>query len=154
MNKFVILAAAGLLTGPAFADGHASGDAEAGEKVFNQCQSCHIIKTDDGEVLAGRSARTGPNLYGIPGSPAGSKDFRYGKGIEEAADMGLVWNEETFVKYVMDPTGYLREFTGNDGARGKMSFKLRKEEDAVNVWAFIASVSPEPEGEGKADPES
>lgn len=145
MKTITLAAAACLLSTPALAAGHASGDAEAGESVFRQCQACHVVTNDEGETLAGRNAKTGPNLYGVPGRAAGSTDFRYGKGMEEAGEKGLVWDEESFVAYVQDPTGYLREFTGDSRARGKMAFKMRNEEDAVNVWAFIASLSPEPE---------
>ena len=68
----------------------AAGDAEAGKKVFNQCQTCHVVADADGNVLAGTNAVTGPNLYGFIGHPAGSHDgFRYGAGIPEAAK-GLV----------------------------------------------------------------
>lgn len=147
MNKAFILAAAGsLLAAPAFAGAHASGDAAAGEGEFRQCQTCHVVQNEDGEVLAGRNAKTGPNLYGLPGREAAAQeDFRYGTGLEDAKEKGLVWNEEEFVAYVQDPTGYLREYTGDSGARSKMSYKVRSEEDAVNLWAFIASLSPEPE---------
>ena len=147
MTKITILAAAAaLLAAPAFAGGHASGDAAAGEAEFKQCQTCHVVENDDGEVLAGKRAKTGPNLYGIPGRAAAAVDgFRYGPGIVEASEGGLVWDEETFVAYVQDPTAFLKEFTGNSKARSKMAYKVRKEEDAVNLWAFIASISPEPE---------
>lgn len=130
---------------PALADGHASGDAEAGGAAFNkQCVSCHVVMNEAGETLAGRKAKTGPNLYGIPGAQAGAVEgFRYGKDIVKAgAEQGMVWDEATFVGYVQNPTGYLREFTGNKKARAKMSFKVRKEEDAKNIYAYLVSLSP------------
>lgn len=147
MTKTTILAcAAAFLAAPVLADGHASGDAAAGEEAFSQCQTCHVVADESGEVLAGRNAKTGPNLYALPGRAAAAVDgFRYGDGILEAAEGGLVWDEAEFVKYVQDPTGYLRDVTGNSRARSKMAFKVRSEEDAVNLWAFIASISPAPE---------
>ena len=42
---------AGLLAAPALAGGHASGDAAAGEKAFNQCKSCHMIEDADGNSI-------------------------------------------------------------------------------------------------------
>ncbi len=36
--------------------------------------------------------------------------------------------------------GKIREATGDDKARGKMSFRVRKEEDAINLYAYIASL--------------
>lgn len=130
---------------PAFADGHASGDAAEGEKAFRQCISCHVVENDDGETLAGRNAKTGPNLYAMPGRAAGSVEgFRYSDIIVLAGEQGVVWDEESFVAYVQDPTGWLREVTGDNG-RGKMSYKVRSEDDAVNLYAYLASLSPAPD---------
>ncbi len=133
-----------LLAGPAFADGHASGDAAAGEGVFKKCKSCHGIVDAEGEVLA-KGGRSGPNLYGIFGSVAGANaEFgkKYGKSLVEAGEAGLEWNEAEFVAYVADPKGYLRTYNDDKKAKSKMSFKLRDEEDAKNVWAYLVSVGP------------
>ena len=154
MTKFwTTLAAATVLAAPAFADGHAAtGDAAAGEEAFNkQCVTCHVVADADGNTLAGKKAKTGPNLYDIAGQQAGIADFRYGKDIVAAgADLGLVWNEENFVAYVQDPTNFLREFTDNKRARGKMTYKVRKEEDAINIYAYLFSLEPEA-AEGSGD---
>jgi cytochrome c len=121
----------------------AAGDAESGKKVFNQCQTCHVVADADGNVLAGKNAKTGPNLYGIIGRKAASYEgFKYGEGIQEAAAKGLVWDEEKLTAYVQDPTAFLEEVTGNSKAKSKMVFKVKKEEDAANVAAFLASLSP------------
>jgi len=130
----------------AFADGHAgSGDPAAGEAAFNQCQTCHVVVNDEGETLAGRNARTGPNLYGVVGRPAGSNEgFRYSKFMVEAGEAGLVWDEETMVAYLLDPTKFLREFLDDNRARGQMAFRVRKEEDAANLYSFLATIGPVP----------
>ncbi|MFN5996573.1 MAG: c-type cytochrome [Paracoccaceae bacterium] len=134
-----------LVAAPAFADGHATGDAAAGEKVFNKCQTCHVIANEAGEILAGKAGKTGPNLFGLPGRVAGSyPDFKYGESIVAVGASGVTWNEADFVAYVADPAKFLKEKTGDKAAKTKMSFKLPKEEDAKNVWAFIASLSPAP----------
>jgi len=130
------------LAAPAFADGHASGDPAAGEAAFKQCKSCHMVQDADGNAIV-KGGKTGPNLYGIVGRTAGSEDFKYSKGMVAAGEGGLAWDEASFVAYVQDPTTYLREVTGDDKARSKMTFKARKEEDAVNIWAYLASVGPE-----------
>ncbi|WP_298865072.1 c-type cytochrome [uncultured Sulfitobacter sp.] len=132
-----------LMSAPAFAEGHATGDAEAGEKVFNKCKACHMIQDADGNDIV-KGGRTGPNLYGLLSRVAGSADFRYGDSIVEAGEAGLEWNEEEFVKYVADPKKYLAEYTDNKRAKSKMAFKLKDEEDAANVWAYIVSVGPAP----------
>ena len=134
-----------LAAAPAFADGHASGDAEAGEAAFRQCQSCHVVEGPDGEVLAGRNGRQGPNLYGVSGRTAGTiEGFRYSDLMLAAGEAGLVYDEENFVAYVQDPTAHLREVSGESG-RGKMSYKVRKEEDAVNLYAFLAQFAEDGE---------
>lgn len=143
MRTFLTTFAAGALaSGAAMADGHGfAGDVDAGEAAFNQCQTCHVVVDDAGETLAGRNARTGPNLYNIIGRTAGTVDgFRYSGSMVEAGEAGLVWDEESFVAYVQDPTGYLREYLDDSRARGKMSYKVRKEEDAVNLAAYLNSL--------------
>lgn len=145
-RKTLLAAAAVMLSAPmAFAEAHgASGDAAAGEAAFRQCIACHVVVDEAGETLAGRNARTGPNLYGIAGRAVGSvEDFRYSPGLSGLADGELIWTEENFVQYVMDPTGYIREASGNNGARGSMSFRVRTEADAVNLYAYLASLSAE-----------
>ena len=95
--------ALGMLAIPAHA-----GDPEAGKAAFSQCQTCHVVANDAGEVLAGRNAKTGPNLYGVIGRVAGSVEgFRYGPSLVEAGEKGLVWDEETLVAYLQDPAAFL-----------------------------------------------
>ncbi|HCP82160.1 MAG TPA: cytochrome C [Octadecabacter sp.] len=144
MSKFILAAATALLSTPVFADGHAAtGDAEAGERQFSrQCVACHVVADADGEVLAGRNARTGPNLYGIAGRQLGAVEgFRYGDSIVELGESGAVWTEEAFASYVQDPTSWLREALENDRARGKMAYRVRNEQDALDMFAFLATFS-------------
>ncbi len=143
------LALTALFAVPALAE----GDIEAGKKVFNQCQTCHVVVNDAGETLAGKKAKTGPNLYGIIGRAAASyPDFKYGDGIIEAGAKGLVWDEAQLAEYVQNPTGFLETFTGDPKARGMMMFKLKKPEDAANVAAFLASLAPAPAADAAAAP--
>ncbi|MGC9418934.1 MAG: c-type cytochrome [Rhodovulum sp.] len=139
-KKFALVAAAALAAAPAIAQ-EASGDAAAGEKAFRQCITCHVVVNNEGETLAGRNAKVGPNLYEAPGRHAGAiEDFKYSKSMTEAGEKGLVWTEEEFVKYVQDPTGYLREYLGDSKARGAMTHKVRKEDEAVDIYAYLASL--------------
>ncbi len=143
--SIIALAAMGLAS-PALAQ---EGDPAAGEQVFNQCSQCHVVVDDEGNTLAGRAGRVGPNLYGVVGRTAGSvEDFRYSSSMGEAGEAGLVWQEAEFVPYVQDPTGFLREYLDDTGARGKMTFKLRNDEDARNVFAYLRSLGPDGEGSG------
>ena len=143
-RKFVLAAAATLLSAPmAFAQ-DATGDAAAGEAAFRQCVACHVVVNEAGDTLAGRNARTGPNLYGIAGAVIGHvEDFRYSPGLTALNEAGIVWEEENFVAYVQDPTSYIREATGDSGARGAMAFRVRSEEDARNLYAYLVSLAAE-----------
>ena len=134
----------------------AEGDIAAGEEAFNtQCQSCHVVVDGDGNTLAGRAARTGPNLFGTIGSAAGAVDgFRYSRSMVEAGEAGLVWDEASFIAYVQDPTGFLREYLDSNRARGNMAFRVRTEEDAANLYAFVAQFAAEGAMEGEAATET
>ncbi len=138
-----------LIAGPAFADGHATGDAAEGESVFSKCKACHSIVDAEGEVVV-KGGRNGPNLYGLYTRQAGTEeDFakKYGDSLIEAGEKGLMWDEEHFVTYVADPRAFLREYNEDKRARSKMSFKLGDETDARNLWAYLVSVGPEVEAE-------
>ena len=146
MNRILAAVAAATFALPAYAGGHltASGDAEAGEKAFRQCVSCHVVVNDEGETLAGKKAKTGPNLFGIVGSNFGTKDFKYSSLVAAAnGQSDLIVDEATFVTYVSDPTAFLKDATGESG-RSKMTFKVRKEEDALNLYAFLSSLQGSP----------
>ena len=131
MTIGVAFAAATLATA-AFAE----GDAAKGESVFKKCNSCHMIESPAGESIV-KGGKTGPNLYGVIGRAAGSADgFAYGDSLKAAGEKGLVWDEDSFEAYVQDPKGFLVEYTGDAGARTKMSFKLTK--DYEDVYAYLA----------------
>ncbi|MFW5655572.1 MAG: c-type cytochrome [Roseicyclus sp.] len=141
--KFALAAAATLLSASIASAQDASGDAEAGEAVFRQCAACHNVVNDDGDVLAGRpNIRTGPNLYGVAGRTVGTvEDFRYSPGLQALNEMEVVWEEENFVTYIQDPTGYIRETAEDDSLRGSMAAqRMRGDTDAVDLYAYIASL--------------
>lgn len=123
----------------------AEGDAEKGKKSFNKCKSCHMIVTADGDTIL-KGGKTGPNLWGVVGRTAGTADFKYSKYLVSAGEAGLVWDEEEFTAYVADPSKYLKGYLDDNKARGKMNFKLKKAEEAANIWAYLTSVSPAAEG--------
>lgn len=153
MKLIIAAAVLGLTAAPALAESHVSGDPEAGEEQFaRQCVACHVVRNEEGETLAGRSARTGPNLYGIAGREiAAVEDFRYSAALLELQEAGETWDEEKFVGYVQDPTAWLRAQLDDRRARGKMAYKVRQEEDAIDIYAYLASLAPPPE-EGDEEP--
>lgn len=117
------------------------GDVAAGETAFaRQCVSCHVVEDPSGEVLAGRTARTGPNLYGLAGRVPGSVEgYAYSDAMVAYGATGAVWEEAAFVPYVQDPTGFLRDALEDPRARGKMAYRVRDEGDARDLWAYLAA---------------
>ncbi|MEO3476173.1 c-type cytochrome [Phaeobacter sp. CAU 1743] len=136
MKRLMSAAVIGLLAVPAFAE----GDAAKGEKGFKKCKSCHMVVSDSGETIV-KGGKTGPNLWGVAGRPAGSYEgFRYGSDMTAAGEAGLVWTEENFVAFTHDPRAFLREYLDDSGAKSKMSFKLKK--GGEDIYAFLASHGP------------
>jgi cytochrome c len=162
MTRITTFLAAVAFAAPAFAESHGgapSGDAAAGEEAFNrQCVTCHVIEDGDGETIAGRGPanRTAPNLYGVAGRQAGSVEGfgRYRDSIVEAGEAGLMWNEEDFLVYAQDPQGFLREYLDDNRARSGMSYRVRSEEDAANIWAYLAQFGATEMEEGDGESES
>ncbi|GAA4227014.1 c-type cytochrome [Sagittula sp. NFXS13] len=129
----------------AMAESHATGDPAAGEKVFNQCKTCHVIEDADGNAIQ-KGGKVGPNLYGVVGRTAGSVEgFRYSKYMVAAGEQGLAWDEDHFAVYVKDASAFLKDYLDDKSARGKMTYRLRDDQDALDVWAYLASVGPEPD---------
>ena len=141
IKGLMLFTAVCLMSFSASAQNPVTGDASAGEGIFKKCQACHVVEDDEGNKIAGRTGRVGPNLYGLNGRGAATVDgFRYSKALSAAGEAGLVWNEESFVAYVKDPNGFVREYLDDRRARGSMTFKLRDTEDALNLYAYLVSV--------------
>ena len=121
------------LTLPAYA-----GDAAKGESDFKKCKACHsIIGADDTVIQKG--GKTGPNLFGIVGNPvASSPDFKYGAGILAAKEAGAVWDEATLTAYLADPNKWVKETSGDEAAKSKMTFKLTK--GGEDMAAYLATL--------------
>jgi cytochrome c len=112
-----------LVTGLTAGNGLAQdGDPAAGERVFRQCQACHVIDAEQNRV--------GPHLVGIIGRPAGTVEgFNYSDAM---ANSGIVWDETTIAEYLANPRSYVE---GN-----RMAFAgLRNEQQIADVIAYIQS---------------
>jgi len=100
----------------------AEGDPAAGERVWRQCQACHVLDAEQNRV--------GPHLVGIFGREAGAVDgFNYSP---QLAGSGIVWDDDTIAAYLADPRGYI---PGN-----RMAFAgLRQEQQILDVIAYMRS---------------
>jgi cytochrome c len=136
MNKSTLLAALSVLAlaAPAFAD----GDAAKGENEFKKCKACHSITAPDGTDVV-KGGKTGPNLYGVVGrAVASDPDFKYGEGILAVGAKGEIWDQKMIEEYVIDPTKWIDEQTGDTSLKSKMTFKLAKHGE--DVAAYLASI--------------
>ncbi|MFO1203091.1 MAG: c-type cytochrome [Tabrizicola sp.] len=114
-----------------------AGDPAKGEETFKKCKSCHGIVAPDGTEIQ-KGGKTGPNLWGVVGRPVASyPDFKYGEGMKEANEKGVVWDEAAIVVYLADPTAWVKTATGDDDAKSKMSFKLT--DGAEDMAAYLAT---------------
>jgi cytochrome c len=124
-----------------FSQNASAQDADAGEKVFKKCMTCHRI--GDGAKNA-----VGPVQNGIIGRTAGTVEgFAYSPLNKAAGENGLVWNEETIFAYLPDPNAFLKDFLTKKGkpelAKGstKMAFKLPSEQERKDVIAYLKKFS-------------
>lgn len=71
-------------------------DAAAGERIFNQCRTCHQL---------GETARNGvgPQLNGLFGRKAGTVAGYSYSNVYKSLDK--VWSVENFTTYIKDPRG-------------------------------------------------
>ncbi len=138
MKRILSLAViATMVASPVFASG--DGDVEAGKKVFKKCIACHTI---DGST----KKKSGPSLDGLYGRVAGTLEgFKFSKAMIAAGAEGWVWTPETFEAYLTNPRKAI--------PKNKMAFAgLKKEEDIINVEAYLLTFSPDfVMGEGDED---
>lgn len=123
-----VISAACLMIVPIVAS--AEGDPDAGAKVFRKCKACHAV----GE---GAENKVGPALNGIVGRQAATvADFGYSPALIELSEGGLVWTPEELDAFLTKPRDYAKGI--------KMTFAgLRKEEDRVNIIAYLATFPDE-----------
>lgn len=137
LKPLAALACLAALATPALAD----GDAAKGESDFKKCKACHAIVGADGTVIQ-KGGKVGPNLFGVVGRTVGSLEgFKYGESIIAVGAAGTVWDQENLEDYLKDPTAWLKEATGDSGAKSKMTFKLGK--GGEDMAAYLASLSAE-----------
>ena len=94
---------------------------ERGAKLYKRCRACHTL--DEG----GRH-KVGPNLWGIYGSKAGSKDgFNYSKAM---AASEVIWDDASMDAYIRKPSEFIKG--------GRMSFVgIKKQEDRDALFLYL-----------------
>lgn len=132
-----LVAFALLATAPASADVQArlaDADIAKGEKLFKRCVACHTIEK-------GGKNKVGPNLYGIVGKPVAQVEgYAYSPAMKA---YGGEWTVERLDAYLLQPRA---EVKGT-----KMAFAgLKKEEDRVNLIAYLGTFSETPVQSGAA----
>ena len=92
-----------------------------GRIVWFKCRSCHELAPD------GRH-KVGPNLNGVIGSPAASKDgFVYSEGMKGA---GIVWDDAALDEFITKPSKFVKGT--------KMAFiGIKKESDRKALIAYL-----------------
>jgi cytochrome c len=117
--RILTFAAVGVLL--ALATPTIAADAEHGKAVFQACAACHSDKPD----------ALGPNLAGVIGRKAGSRDdFRYSPAMQRA---GFTWDEASLRQYLADPQAKVK---GN-----RMPFSgLADPKDVDDVIAYIGTL--------------
>jgi cytochrome c len=108
--------------GTKFAD--MKGDAAAGEKVFAQCKTCHVVEPGVNRI--------GPSLAGIVGRKAGEvAGYSYSAANKGS---GITWTAEKLYQYLEKPA---RVVPGT-----KMAFAgLAKGQDRADVIAYLSSAA-------------
>lgn len=95
----------------------AAGDASHGKEVYQSCQDCHSLDTND----------LGPKHRGVFGRKAGSiPDYNYTPALKNS---GLTWTEETLDKWLTDPQKLV--------PGSKMFFHLDAAKDRADVIEYL-----------------
>ena len=117
MDPGEVKTAAEYLAEPRFAD----ADQNLGRRVFLQCRACHSLE-------AGGEHRVGPNLHGVFGGPAASREgFGYSQALQES---GVVWTPATLEEWLVRPSSFV---PGN-----KMAFAgIKRDTDRTALLAYL-----------------
>ena len=114
--------AAAALTALTMAGAAHAQDAAAGEQVFKMCMPCHSIGP-------GAKNKIGPVLNGLDGRHSGTAPgFSYSEANKSS---GVVWNKDTFEKYINDPRAMI--------PGTKMIFPgIKDPKKVADLWAYVS----------------
>ncbi|ABS64120.1 cytochrome c class I [Parvibaculum lavamentivorans DS-1] len=122
-HGFAAISLAMTISGAALAEGPDLAD---GKKIFARCKACHTLEEGGKDGI-------GPNLHGVFGRTAGTKEgVKFSKAMTAKGAEGLVWSEETLSVYLEKPAAMV---PGTN-----MAFPgLKKEEDRASLIAYLKS---------------
>ena len=110
-------------------------DAANGEQLFKKCAACH-------KVGDGAKNGIGPVLTDVIGRKAGTfEGYKFSKTLIAAGEQGLIWDTALVADYIADPRAFMRSYLDDRKAKPKMTFKLKKEADRIDVVAYLASLA-------------
>ena len=96
-----------------------------GEEAFAQCSGCH-------NADAGGPHQAGPNLHGVFGQQAGSKEgYPYSDAL---ASSEITWDYASLDRFLSNPAGYVEGTSMVAGA-------VRDGEERAAIVAYLASTS-------------
>lgn len=101
---------------------------ERGARLYKRCRACHTLDE-------GGKDKVGPNLWGIYGRKAGSKDgFNYSKAM---AASEVIWDDAAMDAYIKKPSEFIKG--------GRMSFVgIKKQEDRDALFIYLkAQTTPQ-----------
>ena len=96
---------------------HAEGSVTHGEQLYEGCQDCHSIDTNE----------LGPMHKGVFGRKAGSvADYSYSPALKNS---GIVWSGDTLDKWLTDPQAFV--------PGSKMFYHLDNPSDRADVIQYL-----------------
>jgi cytochrome c len=118
ISRGIISAAFGALTTlGCVAEARAGGDVAHGEQLYQGCQDCHSMDTND----------VGPMHKGVFGRKAGSvPDYSYSAALK---DSGIVWTESNLDKWLAGPQDFV--------PGSKMFYHLDNAQDRADVIEYL-----------------
>ena len=120
MIRILLALAVGLAATPA----SAQSLAKQGERVFQQCYSCHSVDRRE-------TGLPGPNLAGVVGRRAGlERGFDYSPALKRAAARGLTWTPQVLERFLADPEAVVPHTAMN-------YFGLKKPHDRQALIAYL-----------------
>jgi cytochrome c len=79
--------------------------------------------------------KTGPSLFGVYGSKAGSTDFPRYKGVVGA---DFTWDDAKLDEYLADPKAFILKYTQNKTTA--MTYKLPDGQKRADVIAYLKTL--------------